>query len=377
MKCNNEKPKCRNCLDHSKSCQYVELAKRPRLDSSVLNLPQAHLLWRPSIARISQLEQENQRLHQSLSALKEQTQTVEIVDDNASITTTIAESRSTASQRYTRFNVSASCRSRSTYLQALQPQTPIPLSNGASIGQKIFSPDTESCYHGPTSTVFDEDSRKTALGQNISSTAKNPEITKCQLIAETARQRQLEMVNMLAGKLDFDGVDPELGMHLLAIYWNRQLLPGPIVYRTIFMRDMACSGPYFSKLLLNAIYFHACKYSPRLEVRQDPNNCLTAGFKYRQRAVELLSQSFDKSDITTIQALLIMSSSIFSWCDEKSVSWLYARMAFNMIIDLGIHVVPSSLKRTFSDEEVELRRRVFWASYGEFFLSSSHNLTWC
>jgi len=309
--------------------------------------------------------------------LKEQTQTVEIVDDNASITTTIAESQSTASRRYTRFNVSASCRIQSTYLQALQAQMPIPLSNGASIGQKIFFPDTASCYHGPTSTVFDEDSRKTVLGQNISSTAKNPEITKCQLIAETARQRQLEMVNMLAGKLDFDGVDPELGMHLLAIYWNRQLLSGPIVYRTIFMRDMACSGPYFSKLLLNAIYFHACKYSPRLEVRQDPNNCLTAGFKYRQRAVELLSQSFDKSDITTIQALLIMSNSIFSSCDEKSVSWLYAGMAFNMIIDLSIHVAPSSLKRNSSDEEVELRRRVFWASYGEFFLSSSHNLTLC
>ncbi|KAE9362916.1 hypothetical protein N431DRAFT_499246 [Stipitochalara longipes BDJ] len=240
------------------------------------------------------------------------------------------------------------CRSRPSYQQSLQLLTPTSLSSSTPIGQKTFSPDKESCYHGPTRSVFDENLSERAIRQNISISAQLSEIS----------------VNLLAGNLDFDEVDPELGMHLLSIYWNRQLLSGPVVYRTVFMRDMACSGPYFSRLLLNAIYFYACKYSPRLEVRQDPNNCLTAGFKFRRRAAEILSQSFDKSNITTIQALLIMSSAIFSWCDEKSVSWLYAGMAFNMIIDLGIHVDASTLKRTFSDEELEVRRRVFWAAYG-------------
>ncbi|KAF7548541.1 hypothetical protein G7Z17_g6992 [Cylindrodendrum hubeiense] len=49
------------------------------------------------------------------------------------------------------------------------------------------------------------------------------------------------------------------------------------------MRDMACNGPYFSKLLLNAIYFGSSKFSPRLEVRKDPDDVRTAGWKYRER----------------------------------------------------------------------------------------------
>jgi hypothetical protein len=155
-------------------------------------------------------------------------------------------------------------------------------------------------------------------------------------------------------------------MHLLSIYWNRQITLGPVVYRTAFMRDMACAGPYFSKLLLNAIYFYACKYTSRIEVCRDPNNRFTTGWVYRQRAMELLSKSFDKSNITTMQALLIMSSAFFAWCDEKSLSWLYAGMAFNMIIDLGIQVDADTLKQQLSEEALEIRSRVFWAAYGKF-----------
>lgn len=193
-----------------------------------------------------------------------------------------------------------------------------------------------------------------------------PEVwTERQLLAESARQRQLETVNFVAGKLDFDGVDQELGMHLLSVYWSRQQTLGPVIYRTAFMRDMACAGPYYSKLLLNAIYFYASKHSARMEIRQDPNDKLTAGWKYRQRAAELLSQAFDRSDIRTIQALLIMSCALFSWCDEKSISWLYAGMAFSMIIDLGLNVNAITLRRRYSEEELEVRRRVFWAAYGK------------
>ncbi|RDW61641.1 hypothetical protein BP5796_11533 [Coleophoma crateriformis] len=58
-----------------------------------------------------------------------------------------------------------------------------------------------------------------------------------------------------------------------------------------------------------------------------------------------------------------MSTALFSWCDEKSTSWLYAGMAFNMIIDLGIHVDADTLRQRFSEDELEIRHRVFWAAY--------------
>lgn len=172
-------------------------------------------------------------------------------------------------------------------------------------------------------------------------------------------------MNLRQGKLDFDGVDPELGMHLLSLHWNRQHHSFLITYRPAFMRDMATGGPYFSKLLLNAIYFGASKFSNRPEVRRDPDDVRTAGWTFRQRVKELLGSALDRSEITTIQALLVMTSSLFALGDERSAAWLYAGTAFRMIIDLGMHVDATILSnmRRLSDEDIEIRRRVFWGAF--------------
>ena len=67
----------------------------------------------------------------------------------------------------------------------------------------------------------------------------------------------------------------------------------------------------------------------------------------------------------TIQALLVMTNSLFALGDERSAAWLYAGLAFRMIIDLGLHVeIPDVSSRRFSDEDVEIRRRVFWGASG-------------
>ncbi|KAL4799708.1 PrpF protein-domain-containing protein [Aspergillus venezuelensis] len=165
------------------------------------------------------------------------------------------------------------------------------------------------------------------------------------LIAEAVKQRQMEQLNFSQGKLDFDGVDPDLGIHLLSLHWNRQHHSFLITYRPAFMRDMACGGPY-----------------PRLEVRKDPHDVRTAGWKYRERVRELLGGALDRSDITTIQALLVMTNSLFALGDERSAAWLYSGLAFRMLIDMGMHVDLTNTRR-FSDEDLELRRRVFWAAF--------------
>lgn len=183
----------------------------------------------------------------------------------------------------------------------------------------------------------------------------------------------MEAINYAAGKLDFDGVDPELGFHLLSLHWNRQHHSFLLTYRPAFMRDMACGGKYFSKLLLNAIYYGASKFSPRLELRRDPNDVRTAGWAFRKRVKELLGDALDRSEITTIQALLVMTNSLFALGDERSAAWMYAGLAFRMIVDLGIHVdrpfVPAS--STLTEEDVEIHRRVFWGAFGKL-SSSSH-----
>ena len=188
------------------------------------------------------------------------------------------------------------------------------------------------------------------------------------LVAEATRQRQLEDFNFRRGTLDFDGVDPDLGMHLLNLHWNRQHHSFLITYRPAFMRDMACAGPYFSKLLLNAIYFGASKFSSRHEeVRRVANDVRTAGWHFRRRVRQLLGEALDRSEITTIQALLVMTNSLFALGDERSAAWTYAGIAFRMIVDLGLHVDTLDLASTSntSDEDYEIRRRVFWSAFGE------------
>ncbi|KAJ4336040.1 hypothetical protein N0V95_008724 [Ascochyta clinopodiicola] len=232
-----------------------------------------------------------------------------------------------------------------------------------SVSRIVVSSNGMPSYHGRTSTLFEESYHDRSTPE---ANARMPEEwVEKGLIAEAACQRQLEDVNLRLGKLDFDGVEPELGQHLLSLHWNRQHHSFLITYRPAFMRDMACKGPNFSKLLLNAIFFSASKFSPRRELRRDADDVRTAGWKFRERVRGLLGGALDKSDITTIQALLIMTNSLFALGDERSAAWLYAGLAFRMIVDLGIHVDKAGLttNRKFSDEDLEIRRRVFWAAF--------------
>ncbi|KAL3487808.1 fungal-specific transcription factor domain-containing protein [Aspergillus germanicus] len=237
-------------------------------------------------------------------------------------------------------------------------------------------PNQESRFHGPSSAMFDGSCPINATV--VGSDAVKVDYRKCQLLAETTRQRQMEMININSGKLDFDGVEPEMGLKLLTIFWNRQHHSGSIVYRPAFMRDMACNGPSFSKLLLNAIYFSAADYLSRAAASglegpiaarcQAADNC-TLGFEFRRKFEDYLHDRetglLFKSQVTTIQALLLVSDTLFSWCDEKSLSWHYSGIAVNMIIDLGLHTEGHDQKATSSRPagELEAHRRLFWAAF--------------
>jgi hypothetical protein len=234
-----------------------------------------------------------------------------------------------------------------------------------SVSRLIHSAEGVSSYHGRTSALFEDNNGPEPRG--LPRASMPADWIQKGLIAEAAQQKQMERVNYHQGKLDFDGVEPELGMHLLDLHWNRQHHSYLITYRPVFMRDMACGGPYFSTLLLNAIYFSASKFSPRLEVRRDPDDVRTAGYQYRMRVKELLGSALDSSNITTIQALLMMAQSLFALGDERSAAWLYAGIAFRMLIDLGMHADTLALQdyKRPSDEDLEVRRRVFWGAFGE------------
>ena len=177
------------------------------------------------------------------------------------------------------------------------------------------------------------------------------------------------MINASSGKLDFDGIDVNLGLELLAIFWNRQHYEAPFVYRPAFMRSMAEGGPYFSKLLLYAIMFAASRHTASPQVRSDPSDPDSAGIPFRRKFEGLLyepgSNTLFQSKVTTVQALLIFANILLSWRDETRLAWHYTGVAINMILELGIHAERHTLHLTdnYSAEDLEVHRRTFWAAF--------------
>lgn len=355
LKCDNVTPQCANCASYRKECIYIELPKKER----------------PSSAKIARLEQETQRLQAQL-----QLQLPAVQSQGAPGSVQSHSTPSSVSLDVVEVDDIPIVEGRGKSASTDPPQN---LMSSTSTAQLAPSTDSVS-YYGRTSALFEDgvppqDPRSSTRSNSSQLSTR----TQLILMGEAARQSrhprhsspensdtnqgQMETINYGAGRLDFDGVDPELGMHLLSLHWNRQHHSSLITYRPAFMRDMACQGPYFSKLLLNAIYFGASKFSTRPEMR---NNRGAAAQPFRQRVRELLGGALDRSKITTIQALLIMTSSLFALGDERSAAWLYAGTAFRMIIDLGLHIDDLSLpaSRKLTEEDHEIRRRVFWGAFG-------------
>lgn len=164
-------------------------------------------------------------------------------------------------------------------------------------------------------------------------------------------------------------------MDLLANYWNRQHYTGSVVYRPVFMRDMACNGPFFSKFLLNALLFAGVKYSLHPAGGNEDFDMRSAGRPFRRRIDEIIHGSGSKvlfeSKITTIQALLVVAGALSAWCDESSLSWHYLGIATSMLVDLGLHAERGSSKG-YLPEDVEVHRRVFWGAFGMVLQFRSH-----
>ncbi|KAH8689158.1 putative nitrogen assimilation transcription factor nirA [Talaromyces proteolyticus] len=329
--CDNAKPKCENCRTQGKSCIYSERMKNIR----------------PTNTQIRRLEEENAQLRRSLARTRSQ-MNVERMPDTQDRQQSISVHEENNSVHQLR---------------------QMPVSRSApDQDQACFSTgDREVQFHGPSSAMFDESNQQAT--ESLTSGITADPLQRYQLLGACIKQRQMEPIDLAAGKLDFDGLDPESGMHLLSVFWSRQHASGSIVYRPAFMRDMACNGPYFSKLLLNAIYFVASKNATMEEFRCEVTDGPVRISPFRQRAEKLLYNNESgnplKGDITTIQALLIMSDALFTWCDERSLSWSYSGLAMNMIIGLGIHVdsrIPSA-KNRLSAEDIEVRRRLFWAAF--------------
>jgi hypothetical protein len=211
---------------------------------------------------------------------------------------------------------------------------------------------------GPSSALHNP--AKNDKGTPSSRQSTTAEHVKNELIANAALQRHLE--HRLTRHATIAGEPTELALHLLNLHWARQHHTFLLTYRPAVMRDLECSGPYCSAFMLNAIFACCSKFSPRPDVRDDPNDVSSVGRRFFKRCDELLSSDslLTRPHISTIVGLVLLGST-YNARGETSKGWLYTGYALRMVYDLGLHLDP---KQTTEDpEEIEIRRRVFWGAF--------------
>lgn len=134
------------------------------------------------------------------------------------------------------------------------------------------------------------------------------------------------------------------------------------IYRPAFTRDMQLLGQYYSHTLLNAILSHSVRWgrwdkTTREILEREYDGGAVFGRHARTMVFDEIAQGV--ATIPTVQTLLLLSAQECSQ-GNTSQAWMYSGMAFRMIDHLGI-CVDSELH--FSDEDIEIRRRLFWSCY--------------
>lgn len=130
---------------------------------------------------------------------------------------------------------------------------------------------------------------------------------------------------------------------------------------------MEALGPYYSHTLMNAVLSHSIRWG-----KEDPKTCklldeeYSGGSLFSRQARSLLFEelSLGNCQIPTVQTLLLLSAQECGH-GNRTQAWLYSGMAFRMIDDMGItidgHKYAGSVK--LSDEDIEIRHRLFWSCY--------------
>lgn len=126
-------------------------------------------------------------------------------------------------------------------------------------------------------------------------------------------------------------------------------------------------GPFYSHTLLNAMLSHATRWG-----RDDPvtrrllDESYEGGAIFGKHARSMVFDELSRGAVTvrTVQTLLLLSVQECGF-GNSTQAWTYSGLAFRLIDHLGISVDGERYLGSvpISDEEVEIRHRLFWSCY--------------
>ncbi|KAF7713708.1 Nitrogen assimilation transcription factor [Penicillium ucsense] len=313
VKCNGASPACSRCAARGETCIY-SLA--------------------PTLSYTKQLEARVAQLEDALSKARGEPADTDV--PKASSPLSLAESSSSAGYKVR--SAGDDSRELARDFEGLSIET-----------------DGRISFHGPTS-LFQLPSGLLSETKPTALVVHELQARKERLVHSAWRERAFEQMASI----------PEPFQYLLDSHWCWIQPLFNFIYRPAFTRDMKIQGPYYSDALMNAILSHSvrwCKAEPQIGPLLDSYE---GGALFSRRAVSGLFEIVQsgQASVPTVQTLLLLSA---QECGKgnRTQAWLYSGMAFRMLEDLGISIDSRKYlgAAQLSDEDIEIRNRLFWSCY--------------
>lgn len=131
--------------------------------------------------------------------------------------------------------------------------------------------------------------------------------------------------------------------------------------------DMQVLGPYYSHTLMNAMLSHSIRWGKSdPATRQKLEEAYEGGAVFGRHARAMVFDELSRgvTAIPTVQTLLLLSAQECS-LGNSAQAYVYSGIAFRLIDHLGICVDSAKYAASvhLSDEDVEIRNRLFWSCY--------------
>lgn len=154
--------------------------------------------------------------------------------------------------------------------------------------------------------------------------------------------------------------DSRLVRHFLSLYFCWEYPTFASLSKEHFLRDFQEGRTrYCSSILVNALLALGCRFSTQRSARANPDDPYSSGDHFFKESLRLLYQEGDQHNLTTIQALGIMSIRQAS-CGRVSESWYYAGQSIRLAVEMGLHRIQGD---GVDDDETAVKSATFWGAF--------------
>ncbi|KAH7146684.1 fungal-specific transcription factor domain-containing protein [Dactylonectria estremocensis] len=153
--------------------------------------------------------------------------------------------------------------------------------------------------------------------------------------------------------------DINLVQHLLALYFCWEYPTFASLSKEHFLQDFQDGRHrYCSPILINALLALGCCFSTQPMTLANPNDPYSCGDNFFKESQQLFNQETDHHNLTTVQALGIMSIWEAS-CGRDSESWYCAGQSIRLAIEMGLH----RLQGEGDEDKLAVQAATFWGAF--------------